>query len=145
LWNNKKCFVTVDARYKHGDYPEVSFVHEYNQWSVKFEGQQFLPKNSKEGYLTICFIFHNYFIRQYWLRYDAPLTSKVKHDFNHRTKLAGKGRAQGFLRRNTKLSVKNPEINIAKYRGADKSLARPTSRYILFDGESISFDPRLVI
>ena len=31
------------------------------------------------------------------------------------------------------------------YRGADKSLARPTSQYILFDGESISFDASLVI
>ena len=31
------------------------------------------------------------------------------------------------------------------YRGADKSLARPTSRYILFDGESIPFDASLVI
>ena len=31
------------------------------------------------------------------------------------------------------------------YRGADKSLARPTSRCILFDGENISFDPSLVI
>ena len=31
------------------------------------------------------------------------------------------------------------------YRGADKSLARPTSRYILFDGENISFDDSLVI
>jgi hypothetical protein len=31
------------------------------------------------------------------------------------------------------------------YRGADKSLARPTSRCILFDGEDISFDARLVI
>jgi len=30
-------------------------------------------------------------------------------------------------------------------RGADKSLARPTSRYILFDGENISFDASLVI
>ena len=29
--------------------------------------------------------------------------------------------------------------------GADKSLARPTSRCILFDGESISFDDSLVI
>ena len=27
-----------------------------------------------------------------------------------------------------------------KYSGADKSLARPTSRCILFDGENISFD-----
>jgi len=31
------------------------------------------------------------------------------------------------------------------YRGADKSLARPTSPYILFDGEYISFDASLVI
>ena len=31
------------------------------------------------------------------------------------------------------------------YRGADKSLARPTSQYILFDGENISFDASLVI
>ena len=32
-----------------------------------------------------------------------------------------------------------------RYRGADKSLARPNSRYILFDGENISFDASLVI
>ena len=31
------------------------------------------------------------------------------------------------------------------YRGADKSLARPTSRCILFDGQNISFDAYLVI
>jgi len=31
------------------------------------------------------------------------------------------------------------------YRSADKSLARPTSRRILFDGENISFDASLVI
>ena len=31
------------------------------------------------------------------------------------------------------------------YRGADKSLTRPTSRCILFDGENISFDATLVI
>jgi len=31
------------------------------------------------------------------------------------------------------------------YRGADKSLARPTSRCILVDGENISFDASLVI
>ena len=28
--------------------------------------------------------------------------------------------------------------------GADKSLARPTSQYILFDGENISFDACLI-
>ena len=31
------------------------------------------------------------------------------------------------------------------YSGADKSLARPTSRCVLFDGENISFDASLVI
>ena len=31
------------------------------------------------------------------------------------------------------------------YRDADKSLARPTSRCILFDGENISFDASLVV
>ena len=31
------------------------------------------------------------------------------------------------------------------YWGADKSLARPTSRCILFDGKNISFDASLVI
>ena len=31
------------------------------------------------------------------------------------------------------------------FRGADKSLPRPTSRCILFDGENISFDASLVI
>ena len=31
------------------------------------------------------------------------------------------------------------------YRGADKSLARPTSHCILFDDENISFDASLVI
>jgi hypothetical protein len=31
------------------------------------------------------------------------------------------------------------------YRDADNSLAPPTSRFILFDGENISFDASLVI
>ena len=31
------------------------------------------------------------------------------------------------------------------YRGADKSLARPTSQCVLFDGGNISFDASLVI
>jgi len=34
---------------------------------------------------------------------------------------------------------------ILDYRGADKSLARPSSRYIFFDGENISSDASLVI
>ena len=34
---------------------------------------------------------------------------------------------------------------ILLYKDADKSLARPTSRCILFDGENISFDASLVI
>jgi hypothetical protein len=39
-----------------------------------------------------------------------------------------------------------PSLLTAKqYRGADKSLARPTSLCILFDGENVSFDASLVI
>jgi len=34
---------------------------------------------------------------------------------------------------------------ICTYRGADKSLAQPTSKCILFDGENISFDASLII
>ena len=34
---------------------------------------------------------------------------------------------------------------VSPYMCADKSLARPTSRCILFDGENISFDASLVI
>jgi len=37
------------------------------------------------------------------------------------------------------------DIHQYTYRDADKSLARPTSRCILFDGENISFDASLVI
>jgi len=36
-------------------------------------------------------------------------------------------------------------LKVNTYRVADKSLARPTSRCILFDGENISFDASLVI
>ena len=37
------------------------------------------------------------------------------------------------------------EVFAEMYQGADKSLARPTSRCILFDGENISFDSSLDI
>jgi hypothetical protein len=41
--------------------------------------------------------------------------------------------------------LENLYSNYRSYRGAYKSLARPTSRCILFDGENISFDASLVI
>jgi len=42
-------------------------------------------------------------------------------------------------------SYVEPLQGLNSYRDADKSLARPTSRCILFDGENISFDVSLVI
>ena len=39
----------------------------------------------------------------------------------------------------------HPCVCLCIYRGADKSLALPTSRRILFDGENISFDASLVM
>ena len=47
-----------------------------------------------------------------------------------------------FLPCRTK-DLQEPPVYI--YRGADKSLARPTSRCVLFDGENISFDASYVI
>ena len=42
-------------------------------------------------------------------------------------------------------NIKNNCVDEVLLRGADKSLARPTSRCILFDGENISFDASLVL
>ena len=45
----------------------------------------------------------------------------------------------------TVIHIQSVRSQICVYRGADKSLARPTSRCILFDGENITFDASLVI
>ena len=44
-----------------------------------------------------------------------------------------------------KMALRSFVVFITKYRGADKSLARPNSRCHLFDGENISFVASLVI
>jgi len=41
--------------------------------------------------------------------------------------------------------IKVIPVAFIHYRGADKSLARPTSQSVLFDGENISFDTSLGI
>jgi len=43
------------------------------------------------------------------------------------------------------ISIRSVPVQTQMYRGADKSLARPIFRNILFDGENISFDAGLVI
>jgi hypothetical protein len=52
-----------------------------------------------------------------------------------------------FRKTNSNTYTVHPQFTHTKtdYRGADKSLARSTSRCILFDGENISFDASLVI
>ena len=45
----------------------------------------------------------------------------------------------------TLYAINNPVRYPELYRGADKSLARPTSRCILYDGKNIWFDASLVI
>jgi hypothetical protein len=49
------------------------------------------------------------------------------------------------LSENTQTYYKIYSLLLPIYRGADKSLARPTSSYILCDGENILFDASLVI
>jgi homoserine trans-succinylase len=43
------------------------------------------------------------------------------------------------------LDLRQVSFTVLYIEGADKSLARPTSRYILFDGENISFDASVVV
>jgi hypothetical protein len=43
------------------------------------------------------------------------------------------------------MSETGPYNTVNRQRGADKSLARPTCRCILFDSKNISFDATLVI
>jgi hypothetical protein len=43
------------------------------------------------------------------------------------------------------IQVKKKLKSTGPYRGADKSLAQPTSPCILFDGENILFDASLVM
>jgi len=43
------------------------------------------------------------------------------------------------------MNVKAQPASECRFISADRSLARPTSRRILFDGENISFDASLVI
>ena len=50
-----------------------------------------------------------------------------------------------FCRCSLFFSGRVKDLSALLYRGADKSLTRPTSRCILFDGENISFDASLVI
>ena len=45
----------------------------------------------------------------------------------------------------TDFTIYSTQVTHCMYRGADKSLARPTSRFILFVGENISFDASLVL
>jgi hypothetical protein len=48
-----------------------------------------------------------------------------------------------FIQSNTTQVYFNSECYL--YQSADKSLARPTSRCILFGGENVSFDASLII
>jgi hypothetical protein len=50
-----------------------------------------------------------------------------------------------LIRNCTEELLKLTGPSVCLYRGADKSLARPTSQCILFNGENISFDASLVI
>ena len=43
------------------------------------------------------------------------------------------------------ISIIVSQLKAKLYRGADKSLARPTSRCVLFNRENISFDASLVM
>jgi hypothetical protein len=77
---------------------------------------------------------------------------KLVHGVQHRTNskrrecpfYCGTGWNYQSLSRNDVLRCRACSPAIESTRGADKSLTRPTSQFILFDGENISFDAGLV-
>jgi len=68
----------------------------------------------------------------------SEFVKKRKFTFHHNTSLTWRLNVNHRFRK-TKLHGTQDW-----YRGTDKSLARPTSQCILFDGENISFDASLV-
>ena len=72
----------------------------------------------------------------------------TSHDFRKRIKqcrhCVGKRWIEVFLTFESMVINIYIYIYIYIYRGADKSLARPTSRCILFDGENISSNVSLI-
>ena len=74
----------------------------------------------------------------YWHACQVPvILVGVLRNLNFIDKFSKNSRVANFM--------KIRPVGAEFYRGADKSLARPTSRCILFDGENISFDVSLVI
>jgi hypothetical protein len=69
---------------------------------------------------------------QHWRHLQASILHKINYTFI-RNFYVNRLRLIGII------------FQVRNSRGADKSLARPTSRCILFDGENISFDASLVI
>ena len=72
------------------------------------------------------------------------LASKSLYAFSVSITMFVKYVASGFAILYWKPIFKNFSSSLL-YSGADKSLARPTSRYILFDGENISYDASIII
>ena len=76
--------------------------------------------------LFVIWLLRQHVSTKYWIDFFEWKANAVYHDTEHVSQLL-------------------PICSSTKYRGADKSLARPTSRCILFDGENISFHASLVI
>jgi hypothetical protein len=106
---------------------------------LEWAHQDHLPKRKCTSFhISICLLYLNSF-------------EVLLSDFNKKDTLYSLGLSSAFQNTSGVVPIASnrnyiysPE-NSALYRGADKSLAWPTSWCILFDGENISFDASLAI
>jgi hypothetical protein len=115
----------------------------YYQRSTCF-GRVFRP--SSESYKTV-FAASGIVTFSCCLPLVLELSLFVKTFVLQKALIFGEVMRQKLTGRNTAgiCDMKKRFVAILLYRGADNSLARPTSQCILFDGENISFDASLVI
>jgi hypothetical protein len=136
------------ASYCRGNSLNERLYFELKSWHALFFGAESLPYKSLFGWLVLTEV--------------RPVSLLPEGSRNDRTTIAGTG-----LLQTAHYEIQSPHrsfplmswiaawarwveilaglLSVLHIRDADKSLARPTSRCILFDGENISFDDSLVI
>ena len=134
------CRISISICFSNKSVTQVSQCFRCKCWWIE-------PDLWRHMLLPICLVDdHNAGILQrVWRDDNEVITARHDHAVLYTIMRAG---GECCPRKNSKLSETKEYKQVfilTSYRGADKSLARPTSRCILFDGENISVDASLII